>query len=404
MGEAESDCGRWCDISDRLALEEPVTAEERAFWRWHAESCPACGAEQAAYAELGRLEPTASPLVGRTAKRRSNTGVVVAGAAVLAVAASVTLVFTPNGESPTAKTVVAPPPPEPEAPVALASTEQTLTPSRDECLAPSEGVDVCVAAGAELRIRDARFFVARGRVVFSRSDAAAEYPLRVATHDGAIEPLGTVFSVDAREDQATAVQLLSGTLRLDAGGRVTELEEGHRIRLGEDTSEELDDADRELFRRLLPDEILSTLPGPSETVAAIGRIPRPLPRRTETGPPETTPTPAELLTLARRAMASGDRTNAEAQYTRLLQAHPGSPEARSALLTLGELRLALGRPGAALAAFERYGRRGALAPEAAYGRIRALRALGRSSEASSETERFLASYPNHLRAAELRHR
>jgi hypothetical protein len=75
------------------------------------------------------------------------------------------------------------------------------------------------------------------------------------------------------------------------------------------------------------------------------------------------------------------------------------------LVTVGKMELGQNSPARALAAFDAYLRRGgALRPEALGGRIRALRALGRSEEERRAIEQYLASFPNGFEAAALRKR
>jgi hypothetical protein len=74
------------------------------------------------------------------------------------------------------------------------------------------------------------------------------------------------------------------------------------------------------------------------------------------------------------------------------------------MISLGELELGKrNRPVAALEAFSAYLRvGGSLEREARYGRIRALRTLGREGEADAEGAAFLRDYPTSVQAATLR--
>lgn len=114
-------------------------------------------------------------------------------------------------------------------------------------------------------------------------------------------------------------------------------------------------------------------------------------------------TPADLLARAQKQRQAGRFGEAAATYQTLVEAHPGSGEARAAWLSLGELQLSqLGAPAQALTSFERYlARKGALTQEARYGKIRALRKLGRSSEAREEAGKFVAAYPGTAQAVSL---
>jgi hypothetical protein len=73
---------------------------------------------------------------------------------------------------------------------------------------------------------------------------------------------------------------------------------------------------------------------------------------------------------------------------------------------LGDIQLAnLGDASGALRSFDAYlARGGELTQEAKYGRIRALRALGRSAEERKAIEEFVAAYPRSVQASTLQSR
>jgi hypothetical protein len=114
----------------------------------------------------------------------------------------------------------------------------------------------------------------------------------------------------------------------------------------------------------------------------------------------------ELLSRAREQRATGRYAEAAGTYRRLLALYPRSDQARPALVSLGELELSqLGNADSALASFDAYLRGGgALAQEARYGRIRALRKLGRLGDERSAIEAFLRDYPRSVQATALRAR
>src|SRR5205807_5379185 len=113
-----------------------------------------------------------------------------------------------------------------------------------------------------------------------------------------------------------------------------------------------------------------------------------------------------LLRAARTAGARRDFADAAASYRALLARYPTSPEAVASELAYGELQLGpLADPGGALRTFDRYvAHGGPLAEEAAYGRVRALRALGREGAERSAIDAFLLAYPNGAAAVALRKR
>jgi tetratricopeptide (TPR) repeat protein len=104
--------------------------------------------------------------------------------------------------------------------------------------------------------------------------------------------------------------------------------------------------------------------------------------------------------------ARGQFQRAADVYRKLYETSPGSAAGGTALVSLGELSLApLNDPRAALAAFDAYlSIGGALSQEAAFGRIRALRALGRTADERTAIERFVARYPKVPQSRILRER
>jgi outer membrane protein assembly factor BamD (BamD/ComL family) len=102
-----------------------------------------------------------------------------------------------------------------------------------------------------------------------------------------------------------------------------------------------------------------------------------------------------LLARARTARARGEREEAIAAYESLVDDYPRAAASKPSLITLGQLHLSAARPARALEFFDRYlGTKGPLAEEAAYGRIRALRALGRTSEERTAIRSFVDAYPS----------
>jgi ferric-dicitrate binding protein FerR (iron transport regulator) len=116
--------------------------------------------------------------------------------------------------------------------------------------------------------------------------------------------------------------------------------------------------------------------------------------------------PAQLLVAARERRARGDLEGASAAYRELLDRHGGSAEAHAALVPFGELQLGgLANAQGALQSFDRYlARGGPLEEEASFGRIRALRALGRSAAERAALESFLERFPHGLLTSTVRER
>lgn len=125
-------------------------------------------------------------------------------------------------------------------------------------------------------------------------------------------------------------------------------------------------------------------------------------------PPGNAPraTASDLLRGARAARAEGRYAEAAAAYRSLQKTYPTSGEAQASLVSLAELELShLGHPEQALRRFDAYlASGGALAQEARYGRIRALRALGRTKDERAAINAFLAAYPTSVQSSALRER
>ena len=110
-----------------------------------------------------------------------------------------------------------------------------------------------------------------------------------------------------------------------------------------------------------------------------------------------------LLARARARRRDGDPRGAMQTYAELIRRHPRSPAAQTARMSLAQLQLDQGKTKDALRSFRSYLKRGgALAEDAAYGEIRALRALGRTSEAKRAARAFKQRYPGSPYGAKLK--
>jgi tetratricopeptide (TPR) repeat protein len=110
-------------------------------------------------------------------------------------------------------------------------------------------------------------------------------------------------------------------------------------------------------------------------------------------------TAAQLFAEANAARRALDLRRATELYLALEGRFPESAEARVALVSAGDLLSRLGDPTAALHAFDRYLERwldGALAPEALFGRARALRQLGRRQDEVDAWRRLLRAFPGSI--------
>jgi len=113
-------------------------------------------------------------------------------------------------------------------------------------------------------------------------------------------------------------------------------------------------------------------------------------------PGTAAPTAAELFADANAARRALDLRRAADLYLALDRRFPESAEAPVALVAAGDLLSRLGESAAALQAFDRYLDRrpdGGLAPEALFGRTRALRQLSRRQDEIDAWRRLLHAFP-----------
>ena len=115
----------------------------------------------------------------------------------------------------------------------------------------------------------------------------------------------------------------------------------------------------------------------------------------------------DLLGRARALRTQGAFREAADAYRAAFASDPHGAEGRTALVGLGGLLLSeLNDPAGALQAFDSYlsERKGALTQEAEFGRIRALRALGRYQAEKAAIQSFLVAHPEGPDAQVLRRR
>jgi tetratricopeptide (TPR) repeat protein len=124
--------------------------------------------------------------------------------------------------------------------------------------------------------------------------------------------------------------------------------------------------------------------------------------------PEKTSPARKLLLEAQRLRAQKSYAQACRAYRRLIRKYPASPEARAGQVSLGLILLGPSKkPAEALRWLNRYlavRRTGLLAQEALYGKIRALRALGKTQREIKASRKFLAGFPNALQAGHVKRR
>lgn len=286
------------------------------------------------------------------------------------------------------------------------------------------GIAVWVGRDATLRVfeRDARrheVALERGEILVVVEPGRRRLPFVVATPRGLIEVRGTVFSVSATEADV-AVGLYRGAVELVRIGedpwRLSEGNAAH-LRAGRE-QRRISASETAAARRQLADLVESGLVSEQIVLAepdpAGGAEPSAAQESTpgELLDPEATgggiPTLQGLRSEVQAHRRAGRWKAAAESYRSIIKHYPKSGEARTSLVALGQLELEkLGRPGEAVKLFTRYlagGGRGALAPEAVWGRARAFRALGRKGAERVDLQRFVAQFPRAIQVPKAKQR
>jgi TolA-binding protein len=273
------------------------------------------------------------------------------------------------------------------------------------CVVVAPSVRVCLDAFAEAQLADLtlahrRVEVAHGHVVASLDPQPAGSTFTLSTSAGTVTAVGTAFSVDVADDVVVA-RVSHGVVIVRSGASELRLSAHERVELAaSSTIAAMTGEDERRDEALLALRVLDPPSSPPSASAEV-HAPTPIPSSTvvsSSRPPVALPTPSapEMLRAARQLRADGRYAEAAQAYQRLQAAYPSSGEARASLLSLGDLQLgSLGDATGALRSFDAYLQGGgALAEEASYGRIRALRALGRKDDERASIDAFLLAYPS----------
>ncbi|MCB9701125.1 MAG: hypothetical protein H6711_04495 [Myxococcales bacterium] len=263
------------------------------------------------------------------------------------------------------------------------------------CVGVTALFEGCARGPASLRIRGAAIAVEGGALAFEASAPAASIVW--------VEVAGAVIRSDAPGAFALVVEVDHWELRAERGEVLVRLEgegeaerrlgAGEVLRIPPATPEDEDAADEAGEGEGEGDAGAST----GDAAIGVGSRARPA------GDPRA------LLAEAQALRGAADYRGAARVYRRLIREEGGRTSlARTAQVALGQLYLGpLGDPARALRAFDAYLRgaaEGAMAEEALYGKIEALRRLGREEAAAEASAEFLRRFPRSSYAAKLRGR
>ena len=245
-------------------------------------------------------------------------------------------------------------------------------------------------SGEELQVS-----LERGQVLAEVQPLPADHRFVVQTGFGRVEVVGTVFSVTLGLSSAEVV-VQQGSVRVFEPGQPT-----RTVKAGGST------VLRGHAAAMAAAPAAPSAPRPGKAAAEAGQ------RSAVSRAPvvlraEPIRSASERLAEARQLRMREEWQAAAQEYQALVRAFPDGPEAGAALVALGQIQLEyLIRPDDALASFGAYlaqWPQGSLAVEAAYGRLSALRALGREADEQRALQAFLERYPRSVQARMVRQR
>jgi ferric-dicitrate binding protein FerR (iron transport regulator) len=431
-------CNRWMELSDRQLLGDELAELELEYIRAHELECLECGREAAVLRELRptllhavpseddvrRLllqadlpereppgpepSPRTRPIARHLPSRR-----LAAAAAMLALVAGLALLIGLKAPAPAEPRLAAAPTAGSAA--ALAHPPAFLSKvTEDTCGPLLDGIVLCVTAGSEIgrvQLEGPRRSVElrRGRAVASLDPQPQGSSFSISTRAGEVKAIGTVFSVELAEDGTAYARVTRGRVLVHATGAQSEqsLLAGQQLILGAATASALPlrEAERDLELVARWTSMLGLGEAPAEPLLEPSeRAKDPEPVADDPEPQRTT---QDELGYARQLRARGLFTRAAEIYRSVHARSPSSESGRAALMALASLQLSsLNDPKAALASFDRYlaAGGGPLRQQADYGRIRALRRLGRTAEELRATRAFIERYPKAPEARLLKER
>ncbi len=274
-----------------------------------------------------------------------------------------------------------------------------------EVVSPSQGIDISLLEGARAEVlrpsaEAVEIHLTKGALWAAVNPEVPHDRLSVITEDGSVEVKGTVFFV-SKEPRRSEVRVLRGRVQVTdvEGRRTSSLPAGRKTEMGSFEDRPLDAFEIETGWAQVELAALAPRPALDDTDAP-GAHDRRRDRAATTLASE-----AALLAEIRQLRLNGDWQGAADRYETLIRMHKGSPAARAALISLGELRLEkLNTPGAALSLFDQYLSLGepTLLREALLDKANALKALGRDTEERDVLREFLRRYPNAVQADTVR--
>ncbi len=437
------ECERWTGLFDRQTVEDALDAIETQFLASHPRGCAECAAELRTWQGLvqpneGRISTASARALTlelrdritfeSTAKatktfRRASSWLAPVGALTmaaalliwwglrqksqdLAVSARVVLVQGAGGEVAVGQT--------------LQQSAQLRTQAGTVCLDLAGGVRACLAQAGRATLETLEeprrtLRLEQGLLLLRLAHQPIGHSVSVVTPEGRVTAIGTVFSVE-RSSTGAVVHVSEGRVRVEPS-------RGEPLTLAAGESVSLPSSLRAPFVPNAIETELANLAGALITARTTAEPPA-----GGDGSPEPSAAPAlrssstssspssapfkvasaqDKLEEARVLRKSGQHLAALRAFDAIAAAYGRQSSGRTALVSAADLALSqLGDPGGALGRYNRYLATGdpALAEEAAYGRVRCLRALGRGLDEQHAISDMLRDHPRGMYAPALRAR
>jgi hypothetical protein len=411
-----SDCAQWIEIFERQETGEVVSLHEQRFFDEHLVHCARCQAERQALASL-QLRPMLASTANddavidsvlradadnTTPSPRWQRRALFLGLATAAVAL-VVVFWRPQPAAPTFE--IAQLSGEAMLDGLPAVVGQALEPRATlrvlrgrTCVRVAKCGTFCLSESSVSSARDVdgperTLHLVTGTVKVTISKQPPGTRCGVHTDDGDALAVGTVFEVSRRE--RTRVEVSEGTVLTRHAGHEKLVDAGNAVTFGAPAPAE-PPLDLEPPLGLPPPPVGRT-DLPEAVTPSIQRRPRPMVKAAPSvNPPSSHASAAELLRSARGLKSDGLNSEAARTYEQLMELYPNTPEALAGLLALSDLELAsLGRPERALAHARQYlAANGPLREDALLRQIRALKALGRETDARNAIDAFGREFPD----------
>lgn len=439
---------RWAELSDREATGERLTDADHEFLERFAREDDLARAEAELWNEMANLDTGSDEVSSlriadraveiaskKAPSRSSRTWMWAAGGVVAAAAAGA--LFISSGQSDQKSALlelslgdVSVAGARVEMGARIGAGKEVTIAHGAACLALEPKMHACFREGSVVKLStlgapQRRLDLVSGRVDVALAPLPAGERFSIVANGTWSTAVGTAYSVEVLANGAVETIVHEGKVRV-GGENTGDLVIAHKIGLSQGgvKVEDLGDhartetADWKALSQVAERSIEAPIPVAETPAADTVEAPANPEPSVAAGPskiegsraaPKTIEPPAsaaELLALARQALREKRWADAATSYRSIVGTFPSSPEAHTVLVPLANLEVdRLGQAAQALNHLDTYlSTGGSLVVEARLAKVRALRALGRTSDEAKAIDEFLAAHPKSLEAESLKQR